>query len=745
MKPVLMIATGWFPDDTGGLPRYARNLGETMTDAGAPVQLVVAGTAEGAPAWVDAAGATGASLAKRLAGFRRHTAVQHSVLDVHFALYGLPAVLRRRRRRPLVVHFHGPWADEAVAAGAAGRLGRALRRRLERFVYRRADALVTLSGAFAKLLADQYGVEPARIHVIPPGVDLDRFSPGSKAAARRALGLPPDAFVAVAARRLVPRVGIDVLLEAWRRLEAWRLVEAPDAQLLLIGDGPERERLERAAGSGVRFAGQVTDDELVTAYRAADVVVVPSTSLEGFGLVVLEALACGTPVIATRTGGLQEALGPFAATCTVPAGDADALGTRLHGAAYGFRLPDRRACRAQAERFSWSAAAEQHRELYARLTRPRVVYLDHTSVLAGGEVALQRLLPELEVDAHVILAEGGPLADSLLAAGVSVEILPLREGVRGLGREHVGAVPSLIQAFGAAAYAVRLARRLRQLQPDLVHANSLKANMYGGIAARLARVPIVWHVRDRVAPDYLPARAVRLMHAAERLLADAVVVDTDTVRATLARPERAHVVPSPITQPRAQAHAESGDVLRIGMVARIAPWKGQHVYLEAFARAFAHDASARAVLVGAALFGEDEEEYERGLRLQADKLGIADRVEFRGFRHDVPAELDTLDVLVHASVLAEPFGLAVVEGMAAGLPVVASASGGPTEVIDHEANGLLYAPGDVDALASALRRLRADPELRRRLGAAARASAGEFSPDAIALRIRDVYDTLGVA
>jgi len=262
----------------------------------------------------------------------------------------------------------------------------------------------------------------------------------------------------------------------------------------------------------------------------------------------------------------------------------------------------------------------------------------------------------------------------------------------------------------------------------------------------MARVPVVWHVRDRVASDYLPARAVRLVHAAERLLADAVVVDTDTVRATLARPDRAHVVPSPITRHASAAHAAApGGGLRVGMVARIAPWKGQDVFLDAFARAFPHADDVRAVLVGAPLFGADEEEYERRLHRRVEELGIGDRVEFRGFRDDVAAELDTLDVLVHASVLPEPFGLAVVEGMAAGLTVVASDAGGPTEVIVHDANGLLYPPGDAGALASALRRVAGDTELRHRLGAAARESAGAFTPDAVATRVLGVYDTLGVA
>src|SRR5439155_21019634 len=95
----------------------------------------------------------------------------------------------------------------------------------------------------------------------------------------------------------------------------------------------------------------------------------------------------------------------------------------------------------------------------------------------------------------------------------------------------------------------------------------------------------------------------------------------------------------------------SDDVLRIGIVGRIARWKGQHVFLEAFAAAFPHD-GARAVVVGAPLFGE--EDYERELRTLVTHLGLDDRVEFRGFQEDVADALSELDVLVHASVIPEP-------------------------------------------------------------------------------------------
>ena len=153
------------------------------------------------------------------------------------------------------------------------------------------------------------------------------------------------------------------------------------------------------------------------------------------------------------------------------------------------------------------------------------------------------------------------------------------------------------------------------------------------------------------------------------------------------------------------------------MVGRLAPWKGQNVFFQAFAKAFP-DGEEVAVLVGSALFGEDK--YERQLRELVCDLGIEERVEFRGFRSEVFEELSTVDALVHASIIPEPFGQVIVEGMAAGLPVIAVRAGGPAEILVDGETGLLYPSGDVDALASLLRRLADDVELRSRLGDQAR-------------------------
>ncbi len=745
---VLMLGMGWFPSSVGGLDRYYRALFEQLPEASG----VVIGPAEGAPAAIAAASRHDLPLVRRLGSFwlaARRGVCGAEVVDAHFALYAAAPLLLGSRRRPTVFHFHGPWADENAAAGDVSRVKRALRAALERGVLRRADAHVVLSSAFRRVLVERHRVAPWSINVWAPGVALERFTPGDMPEARARLGIDPTAFVVVCARRLVARMGIDLLLDAWGQIEH----ELPEGSLLLlIGDGPLRETFAARAAQPplagrVRVMGRLSDEELIEAYRCADVAAVPSVAVEGFGLVVLEAAACGTPSIVSDVGGLPEAAAALDPSLVVAAGDSEALGTRLRAAAHG-ALPTRAATRDYAERFAWPAVAERHRALHRRLvagTREaqlRVVYLDHVARLSGGEIALLRLLPHLRrVNAHVILGEEGPLAARLAQAGISVEVLPIAAAARDTRKDTVrlgGASPAAL--LSTLAYIARLTVRLRQLRPDLVHTNSLKAGVYGSVAANAAGIPVVWHLRDRIAPDYLPRPAVRFVRGLLGRMADGVVANSAATLATLSAGGRSRVhrvVPDSVERPPQHPHTPRNPAATtFGIVGRIAPWKGQDLFVRAFAAAFP-TGGERAAIVGAPLFGEQA--CERELRELIRRLGLAERVELRGFREDVWSELARIDVLVHASVIPEPFGQVVLEGMAAGLPVIAPDEGGPAEVIADGETGRLFTARGVDALAAAMRELSTDPQARERLGGAARHSIEAYHPTCVGEQLEAVY------
>jgi glycosyltransferase involved in cell wall biosynthesis len=165
----------------------------------------------------------------------------------------------------------------------------------------------------AENLQKNHGIPSGRIRIVPGGVDLDRFQPGPRDAARRTLGWPPNATILFTARNLEPRMGLENLLEAMKQLSdrhpaSLRLVIAGEGSL-----GPFLRERSRALGleSRVSFSGLLPESHLPLAYQAADLFVLPTRLLEGFGLVTLEALASGCPVLGTPVGGTGEILTAF--------------------------------------------------------------------------------------------------------------------------------------------------------------------------------------------------------------------------------------------------------------------------------------------------------------------------------------------------------------------------------------------------------------------------------------------------
>ena len=746
----LLIGDGWSPDQTGGLSRYVTDLfGALAADGAPPPAAVVLGPVQHPPDRCSVPADLDDPLASRLlrvARAVRSRSTDDTVIDSHFGLNGLlPATVGTTRRLPLVTHFHGPWADESVGQDLRHRWSLRIRAGIERAVYSRSHTVITLSTAFRRLAVERYRVDPWRLQVVPPGVDLERFHPGDRGTARRRLGLGEATPLVVSVRRLVPRMGLDDLVRA--------AAAVPDLRVTIVGEGPAQADLEALIAElgiddRVALAGQVADDVLVEHYRAADASVIPTRSMEGFGLVALESLASGTPVIASDCGGLREALRGLPGPGPYPAGDVDALTDRLaRVAADPGSLPDAEACRAHAEAHGWEAVAAAHRRIYRRAAtgaqeeRLRVAYLDHTGAPSGAELALLRLLPALtdRVAAHVILGDDGPFLDLLEGQGTSVELLPIGGGASTLRRASLDRLPlGAAAAFGS--YTVRLAAHLRRIRPDLVHTNSLKAALVGGVAGRLAGVPVIWHVHDRITSDYLPQRAAEAFRAAARHLPAAVITNSETTRATLGDltvPTRtiACALDPALGPIDRSGRTDSG--LRFGLVARLARWKGQDVFLRAFAEAFPAGPH-RAVLVGGDLFGEDD--WAQHIEDLIRELGLDDRVERRGHRGDMGPEYERLDVLVHASTLPEPFGQVVTEGLATGLPVVAADDGGPAEILGGRDLALTYPRGDHQALAAQLRRVADDPALRARLAAAGPEAARPYAAGAIADQVLGVYE-----
>lgn len=200
----------------------------------------------------------------------------------------------------------------------------ALQRALLRQVFRRTTRAIAVSQAIAADLT-ALGMNPERIEIVPNGIPLAPFVPAPESGAIRAsLGIPTTAWLIVAIGRLSPEKGFDVLLKALFSL----LPLQPDLALCLVGTGPEEQRL-RAQASGspaIHFTGFLPD--VTGILQAADVVVIPSHQ-EGQGIVALEAMAAGKPIIASRVGGLQETILEGKTGLLIPPGDATALAAAL--------------------------------------------------------------------------------------------------------------------------------------------------------------------------------------------------------------------------------------------------------------------------------------------------------------------------------------------------------------------------------------------------------------------------------
>lgn len=269
------------------------------------------------------------------------------------ALVGL---LSRGRTQRLVIRVS--------CSGSLGDVAEILRRPLpglRRRLLRRVDAFVTLNKEMGAELAG-YGLARVRCWQIPSAVDLRWFRPAAvreRLVARRALGLPDEASVALFCGRLVPQKGLDILQAAWEILAR----RYSDARLLVVGSGPERARIEAARIPGVAWLGPQVD--VRPFYWAADLYVSPSRA-EGMSSAMLEAMASGLPVIATRVGGTEEVLTHGEQGLLVPKEDSVALAAALDcllGNAEMRRSMAEQA-RSRAERFGVDATVERYLDLY---------------------------------------------------------------------------------------------------------------------------------------------------------------------------------------------------------------------------------------------------------------------------------------------------------------------------------------------------------------------------------------------
>ena len=388
----------------------------------------------------------------------------------------------------------------------------------------------------------------------------------------------------------------------------------------------------------------------------------------------------------------------------------------------------------------------------------RVLYVNHTAEVSGGERSLLTLLGALPDEIEPLLAT--PRGDLLEAArAVGVPTTEIR-GTAGSLRLHPLHTPQALAEMALAGRQVRRAARSHGAR--VLHANSIRSGLLlaaarPGLPGR-ALPPGVVQVRDVLPPGAVTTATLRAVSRAAAVVVANSRYTAEAVRAA-APGARLEVIHNPVDLDRFDpARIDRGaarDALGLpgtrsvllGLVAQLTPWKGQDTAVRALEIVRRGGLDAHLVLVGSAKFVArstrfDNEAYVAGLRAAIARAGLEDRVSFLGERDDVPEIVRALDILLLPSV-EEPFGRALIEAMALGVPVLATNVGGPPEIVSDGVEGRLLPPGDAEAWAAAISEIAGDPARAAAMGAAGRRRAlAEFGADRHAAALLGLYRRL---
>lgn len=384
--------------DAGGMNVYVRELAANLGKLGLPVDVFTRRTSPDTPEIqtpapnVQVIAITAGppepldknalfdhmpEFAAQMALFSLREGVRYDIVHAHYWLSGWAAhLVKRYWDTPFVQMFHTT-AHMKNAVSSAVHQETDLRGRMEQRLLDLADSIIAANPDERADLVWRMGAANEKVCAIPPGVDLELFHPLDRPAIRNALGVEPDQPVIVFCGRIDPIKGIETLLEAVHILAAG---PQPPTVLFIGGDfdtageptGPLSEVMQQTSALGIRdrfrFLGSQPQNRLPEFYTAADVVVVPSR-YESFGLVAVEALASGAPVVASRVGGLKFIVDEGNAGFLAPMGDAAAFAHDIGLILYDPELRARLAANARpsVERFSWASVAESVLHVYGRL------------------------------------------------------------------------------------------------------------------------------------------------------------------------------------------------------------------------------------------------------------------------------------------------------------------------------------------------------------------------------------------
>lgn len=357
----------------------------------------------------------------------------------------------------------------------------------------------------------------------------------------------------------------------------------------------------------------------------------------------------------------------------------------------------------------------------------KILFLDQSGKPGGAELCLLDIAREYGDRCLVCLFAEGSFRTMLEEAQVPVQVLatPIQ----------VQKDSSVLKGLRSLGQLIPLITNVAQLsrQYDLIYANTQKALVVGALASVFSHRPLVYHLHDILSTEHFSRTNQRIAVTLANRFALLVIANSKASQAAFiaagGKAKLTQVVYNGFNPSVYQAALSQGHLVRqnlgleaqefvVGHFSRLAPWKGQHLLIDALQHC---PANVTALLVGEALFGEQD--YVAQLHHQVEHLGLSDRVKFLGFRSDIPQLMAACDLIAHTSTAPEPFGRVIVEAMLCGTPVVAAAAGGVIELIEHSKTGWLTPPGDVPKLAEIIHYCYQEPEQIRDMAHHAQAIA----------------------
>lgn len=635
----------------------------------------------------------------------------------HFPSHTLLAMIITRKQ--CFSYFHGPWAAEStISENKKYRSRNLIKFRIEKIVYKKSILIFCASTNFAKILNSDYGISWNRIVVVGLGVDTEKFSFISSELARDTLGLEKNKIVIVTVRRLTKRMGLDFLIDAMQCMDKFPF------ELHIIGRGPEEEYLKSLIVSlrlqdSIFLHTDITDEKLKFWYCAADLTVVPSLDLEGFGLVVLESLSCGTPVLASNIGGMGELVSEWDNRFLFEAGNRRDFLSHLSltleiTSAEKQSLVN--AALAFAKKKSWGSIFEV---IFQRISETsNFIFVTHSSIQSGAELSLLNLIKKINSKSsiHVILWQSGWLSNKLSEIqGVSIQHISRRSKED----ERLSRSTNIRNISNVFIMTLRLNHQLFKTSKSKVIFINTRPTLFMLLPfLYISQKRFIYWSHDLVMNKEVQSGSDKILRFIFKICKKGIfLANSNYISGNLSDLDRNRIgVLNPIFDTSLALNMgkkHETETIVIGINSRIDARKGQSVVLRAFKKFNSIYPNSRLEILGDVMFGGIE--YLDELQQLTKSFDYPEKVIFHGMQ-DKPLDImKSWDISVHGAIYPEPFGRNIMESMMLGIPVVVPSIGAALELVQEFGGGLLYEVGDPESLFNSLVLITGNDEVQRKI------------------------------